>query len=83
MTDDPDGKPVVRRWLASRAGVVTAAFLAATAFLVASGHGAHLLGALPYALLLACPLLHVFLHRGHGHHAPQGHGRDDRPEGPR
>ena len=31
-------------------------------------HRAHLLGLLSYALLLACPLMHVFMHRGHGHH---------------
>jgi hypothetical protein len=32
-------------------------------------HTAHVLGALPCLLFLACPLLHV-LHRGHG----GGHG---------
>ncbi len=31
-------------------------------------HRAHTLGALPYVLLLACPLLHVLMHRGHGGH---------------
>jgi hypothetical protein len=32
-------------------------------------HRAHLLGALPYVILLACPLMHMFMHRGHhGHH---------------
>lgn len=44
-------------------------------------HQAHLLGALPYLLLMACPLMHVFMHRGHhhprdGHHPPPGEGRD-------
>jgi hypothetical protein len=29
-------------------------------------HRAHLLGALPMLLLLSCPLMHVFMHRGHG-----------------
>lgn len=29
-------------------------------------HLAHVVGALPYLLLLACPLMHVFMHRGHG-----------------
>ncbi|MGQ7816587.1 DUF2933 domain-containing protein [Pseudomonas aeruginosa] len=34
-------------------------------------HLAHVVGALPYLLLLACPLMHVFMHRGHGgHHHP-------------
>jgi hypothetical protein len=30
-------------------------------------HQAHVLGALPWLLFLACPLIHVFMHRGHGH----------------
>ncbi|WP_028455125.1 DUF2933 domain-containing protein [Chitinilyticum litopenaei] len=31
-------------------------------------HWAHFLGALPYLLLLACPLMHIFMHGGHHHH---------------
>ncbi len=27
---------------------------------------------LPYLFLLLCPLMHVFLHRGHGNHNKQG-----------
>jgi hypothetical protein len=30
-------------------------------------HTAHTLGALPYLLFLACPLMHLFMHGGHGH----------------
>jgi hypothetical protein len=33
-------------------------------------HTRHVLGALPYLLLLACPLMQLFMHRSHG-----GHGR--------
>lgn len=29
-------------------------------------HGTHVFNYLPYLLLLACPLLHLFMHRGHG-----------------
>jgi hypothetical protein len=32
---------------------------------------AHILGVAPYLLFLACPLMHLFMHRGHkhrGHH---------------
>ena len=33
-------------------------------------HEAHILGALPWLLLLACPLIHLLMHGRHG----QGHG---------
>lgn len=47
----------------------------ATYFLF-SEHRAHFAGALPFALLLACPLLHVFMHRGHSGH---DHGGEAAP----
>ena len=40
----------------------------ATYFLL-SEHRAHFFGALPLLLLLACPLMHVFMHHGHGGHS--------------
>ena len=43
-------------------------FFAIAAFFLLSEHRAHVLGVLPYLLLLACPLLHIFMHRGHGGH---------------
>ena len=30
-------------------------------------HWAHVLGVLPYLVLLACPLMHIFMHGKHGH----------------
>lgn len=51
-----------------RARWVFVGFLAIAALLLFSEHRAHALGLLPYALLLACPLMHLFLHRGHGGH---------------
>ena len=44
----------------------------ATYFLL-SEHRAHFLGALPLLLLLSCPLMHVFMHHGHGGHGGGGH----------
>jgi hypothetical protein len=34
------------------------------------------LGYVPWLILLACPLMHVFMHRGHGHKGSQGPGQD-------
>jgi hypothetical protein len=52
-------------------------FLAIAAFFLWQEHGAHMLGVLPYLLLLACPIIHLFLHRGHGRHGngDAGHER--------
>ena len=36
-------------------------------------HRAHLYGALPYVLLLLCPLMHYFHHGGHGRHSGPSH----------
>ncbi len=30
-------------------------------------HTGHMLSALPYLLLMACPLMNLFMHGGHGH----------------
>jgi hypothetical protein len=44
--------------------------------LLLSEHRAHLVGALPMLFLLACPLMHLFMHRGHGGHGREaGHGQ--------
>ena len=43
-------------------------FLGIVAFFLLTEHTAHVFGALPYLLLLACPLLHLFMHRHRHHH---------------
>ena len=57
----------------SKAGLVTIGFLLIAAFFLLSEHWAHALGVLPYLIILACPLLHLFMHGGHGGHG-SGHG---------
>ena len=42
-------------------------FSAVALFFLWTEHRAHLLGALPYLLLLSCPLMHLFMHHGHHH----------------
>jgi hypothetical protein len=54
-------------------------FLAIAGFLLFTEHRAHLLGILPYLFLLACPLMHLFMHHGHGvdqhaHHRDSSEG---------
>ena len=41
--------------------------LAVAAFYLITEHRAHLLGWLPYAIFLVCPLMHLFMHRSHSH----------------
>jgi hypothetical protein len=36
-------------------------------FFLFTEHRAHLFGWLPFLLILACPLMHVFMHHGHRH----------------
>jgi hypothetical protein len=40
------------------------------------GHWVHVLGALPYLVLLACPLMHFFMHGKHGHKHHQNTKRE-------
>ena len=63
----------------SRSRLVLLAFLAIAGFFLITEHTAHVLGILPYLLLLACPLIHLF----HGGHGPGhgGHGGDTPPRG--
>lgn len=54
-------------------------FVAVALFYLLAEHRAHLFGILPYLLLLACPLMHFFMH--HGHHDRRPNGEADRREG--
>lgn len=47
------------------------------AYFLLTEHLAHVVGALPYLLLLACPLMHVFMHGGHGHGHHHGQDKPD------
>lgn len=71
MADDDD-----KRYL-SRGRWVFYGFLAVAAFFLFTEHRAHVLGILPYLLLLACPLMHLFMHHGHnGRHTHDLHSHE-------
>lgn len=51
----------------SRSGFALLMLGGAAAFYLLTEHTAHLLGLLPYLVLLTCPLMHLFMHRHHHH----------------
>ncbi len=50
----------------SRMGLVLVGFLVIAGALLFTEHQAHVLGLLIWLPLLACPLMHLFMHGGHG-----------------
>lgn len=68
-----------------RISIILATLAVLALVLLWGEHKGHFLGALPWLILLACPLIHIFMHGGHGGHGPHNqhgseHGkREDRP----
>jgi hypothetical protein len=59
--------PPERAESSSRVRRVFLVFVVLAAVLLIAEHRLHVLGYLPWLILLACPLMHVFMHGGHGH----------------
>lgn len=57
--------------------IILIAAAALVIFLILNGHGYHLLSLAPLLILLACPLMHMFGHHGHGSH---GRGQPVAPQ---
>ena len=72
-TQTPSDRP---RFWRSRYGVAFLIIAAVAAYFLLKEHTAHVAGYLPFLLLAACPLMHLFMHRGHGH---GGHDHAARP----
>ncbi len=82
MRDDAEPQPdLVRR----RTKQVFVLFAIIGGFFVVAEHRAHLIPYLPWLFLAACPLMHVFMHHGHGehHHHGDAGGRSEGSPGPR
>ena len=65
-----------------RARWVLIGFVVIAGYFLFMEHRAHLSGLayyLPFLLLLACPLMHIFMHGGHGNHGT-GSDRTDRQD---
>lgn len=80
--DEHDSPPSFWR---SRYAVGLVVIGAIAGYFLVTEHLAHVVGALPYLLLLACPLMHVFMHRGHGghHHQDRNQSTSDGKTPPR
>ena len=60
-------------FLTSRVGLALLVFIIVAGTLLLTEHRAHVWGLLIWLPLLACPLMHFFMHGGHGGH---GSGTD-------
>lgn len=88
MDEKPDSS---NGWRSTTMKYAFSGFALVAAFFLLTEHTAHVFGYLPYLLILACPLMHIFGHGGHGHGghsgkdaagdsgAHAGHGRKDLP----
>ena len=79
--------PTGRSFFSSRGNLVLLGFLLIGGYFLLTEHRAHLALAvpfLPWLLLLACPLMHLFMHHDHGGNGSGGHGqpRDAPPAHP-
>jgi hypothetical protein len=63
-------------WLSTN-GLAAIGLIAAVLYFLLAEHRAHFLYALPFLILLLCPVMHVFMHGGHGH---GGHGHAQHSE---
>jgi hypothetical protein len=63
-----------QRLAAWRAAFIGFCVIAALFFIYE--HTTHVLGVPPYLLLLACPLMHLFMHHGYGHGGHQHDAND-------
>lgn len=71
--DHESSRTLVERFPAWKGGFAMLAIIASVYLL--REHWGHVLGVAPYALLLACPLVHLFMHGGHGGHGVHDHGK--------
>ncbi len=77
MNHPHEGRDALPSFWTSRYAIGLLVIGGVAAYFLLTEHLAHVVGALPYLLLLACPLMHVFMHGGHGHGHHPGEGKPD------
>ncbi len=74
-----NGRPSGPNWSRINQWVLWIGLAAAVAWMFFR-HSEHVVTLLPFLILLACPLMHLFGHGGHGGHGRHGGGSDARPK---
>ena len=54
-------------WLTPN-GLAALGLIGGVLYFLLTEHRAHFIYVLPYLILLLCPVMHIFMHRNHGHH---------------
>ena len=67
-----DRRPSDRKLPSVRFELVLIGFLLIAGALLLTEHRAHALGLLIWLPIVACPLMHIFMHGGHGGHGSHG-----------
>lgn len=59
-------------------GLAALVFIGAVSYFLLIEHRQHLFEWLPFLIILLCPLMHIFMHGGHGHggHVHEEHDHD-------
>ncbi len=81
--DQPPGQMGAPLFWRSRYAIGLLVFGAIATYFLLSEHRAHFVGALPFLFLLACPLMHVFMHGGHGGHGGGHADHESSGQGPK
>lgn len=66
-------------WLTPQ-GLAALIIIACPSYFLFIEHQEHIFQALPYLIILLCPLMHLFMHRRHGHHQSPNHHHDSSDE---
>lgn len=78
MHPDHSEHEAPRGFWGTRSSIGLLVFGAVAAYFLLTEHLAHVVGALPFLLLAACALMHLFMHGGHGGHH---HGAESGSDG--
>lgn len=68
MDHGDNAEPRARAGLGFRGRIALAGFAVVAAYFLWTEHRAHVIQLLPWAFLALCPLMHLFMHGGHGGH---------------